>query len=296
MINIQDINETNDKMKKLITLIAAGIFFTACQKKNNETIKDDLTTQEKIIIPGEESPMARVYEEDQYNTFYGPAVQFGEGHVRTWANISHNNKPLAVGIEFTNGVLDQQHAHGDESTHSHEVLLPLHQKAKALMPFDHVTMGFMAAGHPPPGIYSVPHFDFHFYKMSLSDRLSIPPYSQATAAFNNNPPAGYLPSLYVKAPGGEAQMGAHWMDVTSAEFNGQPFTHTFVYGSYDGKVNFLEPMATLSFLQAGTTVHKAIRQPQFFDPANSYYPTRYNIWKDEDNERGYLSLDQMVLR
>jgi hypothetical protein len=108
-------------------------------------------------------------------------------------------------------------------------------------------MGFMAAGHPPPGIYSVPHFDFHFYKMPLAERLAIPPYPQAMAAFNNNPLPGYLPTAYVKAPAGEAKMGAHWMDVTSPEFNGQPFTHTFVYGSYDGKVNFLEPMATLAF-------------------------------------------------
>jgi len=86
------------------------------------------------------------------------------------------------------------------------------------------------------------------------------------------------------------------MDVLSPEFNGQPFTHTFIYGSYDGKVNFLEPMATLSFLSGGTTVHKAIRQPQLFDPMNRYYPTRYNIWKNEDNNRHYIAMDQMVWR
>ena len=46
----------------------------------------------------------------------------------------------------------------------------------------------------------------------------------------------------------------------------------------------------------GTTVHKAIRQPQFFDPINTYYPTRYNIWKNEDNNRHYIAMDQMILR
>ena len=115
-------------------------------------------------------------------------------------------------------------------------------------------------------------------------------------AFNNNPPSGYLPPAYVKSPAGEAQMGAHWMDVLSAEFNGQPFTHTFIYGSYDGKVNFLEPMVTQAFLMEGTKVHKAIRQPQFFDPINTYYPTRYNIWKNGDQNRNYIAMDQMVLR
>ena len=206
-------------MKKLITLIGTGIFFSACQKNNNESVKDQLTTQEKIVIPTEESSIVRSSQEDQYNTFYGPVVQFGKGHVRSWANITRDDKPLAIGIEFTEGVLNQEHSHGDSEAHGHEVLLQLHQKAKALMPFDHLTMGFMAAGHPPPGIYSVPHFDFHFYKMPLEERMAIPSYPQAMTAFNNNPATGYLPPAYVKAPAGEAQMGAHWMDVLSPEFN-----------------------------------------------------------------------------
>ena len=284
-------------MKKLIAIMTAGIIFYACQKNNNDSFKHELMIQEKIVIPADESSIARDSHEDQFNTFYGPAVQFGEGHVRSWANISHDDKPLAIGIEFTEGVLQQQAEHqGSGDNHGHEVLLTLHQKAKALMPFDHLTMGFMGAGHPPPGIYSVPHFDFHFYKMPLEERLAIPSYPQAMSAFNNNPPQGYLPPAYVKAPAGEAQMGAHWMDVLSPEFNGQSFTHTFVYGSYDGKVNFFEPMATLAFLSSGTTVHKAIRQAQLFDPMNTYYPTRYNIWKDQDKNRHYIAMDQMVWR
>jgi len=282
-------------MKKLLLIITAGMVFSSCQK-DKAPVKDELSNIGNIHIPADFNASISRALEDQYNTFYGPAVQFGEGHVRSWINVSHDDEPLAIGIEFTDGVLDQQHVHGDNETHGHEVLLPLHQKAKALMPFDHVTMGFMAAGHPPPGIYSVPHFDFHFYKMPLEERLAIPPYPQAMAAFNNNPLPGYLPPAYVKSPAGEAQMGAHWSDVTSPEFNGQAFTHTFVYGSYDGKVNFLEPMITLAFLNAGTTVHKQIRQPQLFDPTNTYYPTRYNIWKNEDNNRHYVAMDNMILR
>ena len=275
----------------MLSLIA----FYSCEKNNNEIVNDELIAEGKIVIPRDESTAFRNSEDEPYNTFYGPAVQFGEGHVRSWVNISHDDIPLAIGIEFTNGVLQQEHGH-DLDDHGHEILLPLHQKAKTLTPFDHLTMGFMAAGHPPPGIYSVPHFDFHFYKMSLEERMAIPSFQASPAGFNNNPPAGFLPPAYVKAPAGEAQMGAHWIDVLSPEFNGQPFTHTFVYGSYDGKVNFLEPMATLAFVSGGTTVHKIIRQPQLFDPSNTYYPTRYNIWKDESNDRHYVAMDQMVLR
>jgi hypothetical protein len=282
------------KMKKLFTIMAATVLFTACKKNHEHSNKDLMTTQEKIVIPTEANTVARSTDVE-YNTFYGPVVQFGDGRVRSWINITHDDKPLAIGLEFTDGVLQQDDGH-DGHDHGHAVLLPLHQKAKTLTPFDHLTMGFMAVGHPPPGIYSVPHFDFHFYKMNLIDRLAIPAYPQAMVAFNNNPAAAYLPPAYVKAPAGEAQMGAHWMDVLSPEFNGQPFTHTFVYGSYDGKVNFLEPMATLSFLQSGATAQKAIRQPQLFDPVNTYYPSRYNIWKNEINSRHYVALDQMILR
>lgn len=285
------------QMKKLTMLIAAAIFFSACQKnmEKEESFKDNLNTEGKVILPAAKNSSASATREERYNTFYGPVVQFGEGRVRSWVNISHDEKPLAIGIEFTDGVLQQNNGHKGPD-HGHEALLHLHQKAKALTPFDHLTMGYMVAGHPPPGIYTVPHFDFHFYKMSIAERMAIPAFSQAMAAFNNNPPAAYLPPAYVKAPGGEAKMGAHWMDVRSPEFNGQPFTHTFIYGSYDGKVNFLEPMVSLAFLAGGTTVQKAFRQPQMFDPVNTYYPTQYNIWKDESTGRHYISLDQMVWR
>ncbi|HEX6847728.1 MAG TPA: hypothetical protein VF144_12160 [Chitinophagaceae bacterium] len=282
-------------MKKIIAIAAAGIFFSACKKTNEHSDKDMLTTQEKIVIPKQTTTGAR-NAEVEYNTFYGPAVKYGEGHVRSWTNITHDDQPLAIGIEFTHGALTQHPEQGEE-THAHHALLKLHQKAKELMPFDHITMGFMMVGHPPPGIYSVPHFDLHFYKMPLEQRLAIPEFTVAPNLFNNLPPAGYIPSGYFRAPNeGIAQMGTHFIDLLSPEFQGQPFTHTFIFGSYDGKVTFLEPMVTQAFFQSGATAHKDIRQPQSFDPINTYYPTRYNIWKNENSNRHYVALDQMVLR
>lgn len=282
----------------LLAIPLLGLGLVSCQKTDPATLPEhEISLNEKVVIPGDNSGInARSMQESKYNTFYGPVVQFGEGRVRSWANISHEGKPLAIGIEFTEGALHHSHSGEGEESHGSEALLTLHQKAKAVMPFDHLTMGFVPAGHPPPGIYTVPHFDFHFYKMPLAERLAIPPYPQAMAAFDNNPPMGYIPPGYVRGPGGEPQMGAHWVDVLSPEFMGQPFTHTFIYGSYDGEVTFLEPMVTLEFLMSGTTVHKEIRQPQYVDPMNTYYPTRYSIWKNPDNNRYYISLNEMVWR
>ena len=280
-------------MEKLTTLIAAGIIFSACQRNNNESFKDELTTQKKIVIPDNENSIARNSEEDQYNTFYGPVVQMGEGHARSWVNITHDDKALAIGIEMTEGAL-QQHDESDDG-HGPEFVFTLHQKAKGLTPFDHLGINWNPGGHPPPGIYTVPHFDFHFYKMPLADRLAIPSYATSPGGFNNIPPAGYIPPFY--RPGEPIEkMGKHWGDLLAPEFQGQPFTHTLIYGSYKGKVIFLEPMITLATLQSGATVHKEIRQPQLFDPINTYYPGRYNIWKNDDNNRHYIALDQMLWR
>ena len=286
-------------MKKLITLITAAVIFTACKKNNHGIIKDELTSQEKIIIPMDESnnssSAAKTDDEVKYNTFYGPVVQMGVGHARSWVNITHDNKALAIGIEMTEGALQLHDANDDGR--SLEFVFPLHQKAKAFTPFDHFLVNWNEHGHPPPGIYDLPHFDFHFYKMSLAERLAIPAFNDAPQKFNNLPDLAYIPTGYFTRPNeGIIQMGRHWGDGLSPELHGQPFTHTFIYGSYDGKVTFLEPMITLALLQSGVTVQKAIRQPQLFDPVDNYYPTRYNIWKNENNNRHYVAMDQMVWR
>ena len=292
-------------MKKLHTLllllvITTASLYSSCKKSNLPAPKDLLSDESKISLPGDViqsgGPSARTTTGVEYNTFYGPVVSMGEGRIRSWVNISHDNQALAIGIEMTDGALQLQKEVPQDDGPSMEFVLPLHQKAEVLTPFRHIVVNWNPNGHPPALIYTIPHFDFHFYKMSLDERLAIPSYQTDPSGFDVNPPAGYLPEGYIKSPGGEANMGAHWMDVTSPEFHGQPFTHTFVYGSYNGKVTFIEPMVTMATLQSGATIQKLIRQPKYVDPAGKYYPTRYNIWKDQDNDRHYIALDQMLLR
>ena len=93
-------------MKKIFTIIIPIIVFSACQKNIDRINKDELTSQEKIVVPSDENLSARTFAEVEYNTFYGPVVQMGEGHVRSWVNITHDNKPLAIGIEMTDGAIN----------------------------------------------------------------------------------------------------------------------------------------------------------------------------------------------
>lgn len=287
----------------ILTMLTA---FISCSKHdiNSPTLHNEsfsLNDNSRVIMPDEAgglttTDLAQHNSSLNYNTFYGPQVQMGKGHSRSWINISHDGKPLAIGIEMTNGALNglpQDPANFAAAT----FIFPLHQKAKKLTPFDHIVINWNVHGHEPQHVYDIPHFDFHFYKISLADQLAIPPYSTASAAaFDNDPPPGYMPSLYLHTPGGVPQMGAHWIDLLSPEFHGQLFTHTFIYGSYNGHVIFEEPMITLATLVSGNTIHNDFRQPEHFDPDNTYYPTRYNIWQDNTNNRHYVSLDNMVWR
>jgi hypothetical protein len=52
-------------------------------------------------------------------------------------------------------------------------LEPFSGKRFKKMPFDHLVSNFNPSGHGPPGIYTVPHFDFHWYIIDNEDRLSV---------------------------------------------------------------------------------------------------------------------------
>jgi hypothetical protein len=270
--------------------LAVTICFFSCRKdiQHDSVELSNISSDQKVEIPA-------VISEGKYNTFYGPAINIGDGHMRSWVNINDKGEPLGIGVEITDGAL-MNLPHDVQSFSEVSFILPLHQKARAVTPYDHIEIDWNEHGHEPPGIYDLPHFDFHFYMISLKEQLAIPSYEDASSLFDNLPPAEYLPSLYIRGPGGVPQMGVHWVDILSPEFNGGDFTTTFLYGSYDGKVTFHEPMVTMNVIESGATIHKDIRQPQLFSLSNRYFPTEYSIWKDSRTGRHYLSLNTMVLR
>ncbi|MEP7380558.1 MAG: hypothetical protein ABI910_02670 [Gemmatimonadota bacterium] len=60
-----------------------------------------------------------------------------------------------------------------------------------------------------------------------------------------------LANIPVKAAA-VAIMGMHWLDTSSPELLPPPsnhmFTQTFIYGSYDGRIIYVEPMITQAFI------------------------------------------------
>ena len=170
-----------------------------------------------------------------------------------------------------------------------EFSIPIPPEAGTI--FDHVGIDWNPMGHEPPGIYDAPHFDFHYYLLTQAQRDEIVP---GSPKFDTPPAQGAAPAGYIApGPGGVPRMGAHWIDPTSGEFNGQPFGATFIFGFWDGKLAFVEPMVTRSFLQAGTSWQKTIPAPSVV-PKHGWYPTKATVGRDGADT--VLVLSDMVQR
>ena len=267
-------------MKKLlipvIILFACATLFIGCKKEIVETTSPDVT-----VYPLSSNSAKGT------QTFYGPALSLGHGVGRAWATLNAGGTPIAIGLNLSAEAMLHQGA--EEERYVFE--LP---KQADLTPFDHIDLNWNPHGHEPEGIYNVPHFDAHFYMISKAVQASIP--FLAPPAFDAAPSLAYMPFLYVQTPGLVPNMGAHWVDVLSGEF--QPhgtFTKTFIMGSYSGHVSFYEPMFTKSYLESivgtgGTTTN--IRQPASFQRAG-YYPTSYTVGYNTHPNEFIISLDNL---
>jgi len=222
---------------------------------------------------------------DRDNFFKGPEQKFQGGKAWTWLQTDKDGKPEKIAIAIDEAALTSLDPGTDESHEAtDELSLKFHSKA-AITPFSHALLEWNPHGHEPAGVYDKPHFDFHFYIQPEAERLAIPAYAVDSSKFLIFPAPGYMPDLYVSGPGGVPQMGTHWIDVTTPELNGHPFTQTFLYGSYDGKVTFYEPMITKAFLDANPLFERSFPLPAKFT-MGGYYPTTLQVKK----ENGVLNI------
>lgn len=217
--------------------------------------------------------------------FKGPKESFQDGKAWTWLKLDKWGKPQQIAIAIDDAALNSLDPGGSEDhIDLNNVSLKFHPMAATTL-FRHVYLNWNPQGHEPPGIYNLPHFDFHFYLQTNAERLAIPDYATDSLKFKNYPGPGYLPQNYIPVPGGEALMGAHWVDITSPEFGGQTFTQTFVYGTYDGELTFFEPMITKAFIDANPSFDRSFPVAARFQ-VSGYYPTRMRILK----EKGVLNV------
>jgi hypothetical protein len=262
---------------------------------------------------------------------YGSAVRLGAGLARTYVAFDTRtpNVPLEVGValsEMSMGelpppmVMSQpmpSNGHEHVDTHIYDLSMP----ALNGTPYRFVELDWNPGGHEPAGVYDVPHFDFHFYKVEKSVRDGIDPTQMSKATYLEK--SGKLPAeaerapnyLALSAPGTPVmavpRMGAHWIDVRTPELQGLfgrpeaylPFTTTFLHGSWDGQFIFDEPMITRAFIMerksaaAASERDRVIQLPQAkqFSPSG-YYPNAYRISWDAEEKEYRIALTQLVRR
>lgn len=223
---------------------------------------------------------------DLSGTVYGEAQKLGNGTIKSYVTKDESGEPVSIGIEFTEDALENLPA---GHHHGYSLIFTLPEE---VAPYNHLSFDWNENGHEPPGTYDVPHFDTHFYFMDLDDRLAIS--AEDTIQFANKPAAQYMPGGHIWTPGVPA-MGAHWLDPSSPELNGAPFTYTFIFGSFDGKMTFIEPMFTLSYLQGKPNESIDIPQPEAYQ-LGGYFPMTYGLRYHADRKVYTISLDQLMNR
>lgn len=225
--------------------------------------------------------------EQKAGTFYGPSLTLGTGNARSFVTIDATGKTEEIGVAISEDALNSL-----PSDHQMlEMNLELPAQALANTPFKFVGLDYNPHGHEPNGVYTVPHFDFHFYKITNAERLTI---ALGDPKLDILPAPAYLPANFFAA-GGVPQMGNHWIDPLAPELNGQPFTTTFLYGSYNGKVIFMEPMITVDFIKATQHQHMEVKQASKFSPAGNY-PTTYCIFHNVEKKQYEITLEDFEAR
>jgi hypothetical protein len=232
--------------------------------------------------------------EESVKTYYGRPVSFGGDVVRTYVTIDKNMTPTALGVEIPAKALTNlpQIMSG--------LMLQFPNEARSL-PFQYLNMDWNPQGHEPDHIYTVSHFDFHFYLQSPEETKAIKPGScqgldcEAYRRAMKDVPVQYRPVDYKNVGAVVPQMGNHLIDPASPEFNNQPFTRTFLYGTFDGKMTFYEPMLTLQYLQSQPNEYIDLKQPTAY-AQSGYYPTRYSVRYEPSKELYRISLEGFVYR
>lgn len=253
----------------------------------------------------------------------GDAQRMGAGEVRSYAELDAGGKPTAIGIEFgpgafdglpaarnttsrcfdldTNGRIDETgECEGDTEF---RLALPAALADRGEVPFRWIGLNWNPEGHPPE-FWAPPHFDMHFYMVSRAEIdgirvggcpifIDCEDLKRATMAV----PPRYVAADHVDVKAAVSMMGNHLIDVRSPEMGNppKPFTHTWIYGAYDGHITFYEPMITRAFLRGRPDLCAPIRQPAAWERAG-LYPTEYCMRTEDAGKVTRVSLEGLVHR
>jgi hypothetical protein len=269
-----------------MVLVVTGMAFA------QRPVNQGSQSNRSVSQPGSINPNLNDAKE---TTIVGETKPLGKGQARSWISLDKSGNPTAVGLTFNEEALSTLPTGPLPGEGWMEVSLALPPQASATA-FKHIGLNWNPNGHSPAKIYDVAHFDFHFYMITEAERAGITATGDDLVITRKQPAAEFVPAGYIYVPDSEhARMGAHWVNPLSKELNGQSFSTTFIYGSYNGSLIFAEPMITKSFLETKTNVTELIKLPAQY-ARKAYYPTKYSVRYDPIKKEYTVALEGMTLR
>ena len=258
------------------------------------------------------------------NTLFGREVSVGNGTARTFIVVGPRGGPTAVGVALDEAAFtglaprmntssrcydknhDGRHAHG-ECLGDYQSTLAMPDGADRLeLPLRWATVNWNPEGHlpPAPAVWSEPHFDFHFFmtEPAVIEGIRSGPcaefiHCEDSAKAGKPLPAEHLPDGYIDVGAAVAAMGNHLVDSRDPELANASlgFSSTFIYGAYEGRLIFLEPMVSRAYLQSRPQQCRPIRTPSAYASAG-YYPTSYCVRHDRATRTYRVTLEGLVYR
>lgn len=227
-------------------------------------------------------------------TYQGTPVRIGHGTARTVVRADAHGHLTSIGVVFTPGMLEglPKAAKGADPDFPYVLAMPTTGPRTVV---DHVVINWESEGHPPPHVYDVPHFDFHFYMVSRAAQRSVKFKSEADSGSPaQQPPAALMPAGYIMPPGTAVpDMGAHAVNPAGEEFHGKPFTATFIYGYYNKQLTFVEPMASLIYLKSKPLFSAPVARPMSYSKPGAY-PAAYSIKYDAMHKTYAVMLEELT--
>jgi hypothetical protein len=260
-------------------------------------------------------------------TVFGEAQILGADKISTYATLGADGRPTAFGLVFTRKALDGlpqkknmtsrcfdadnngkiNDSSECEGDYELRLAMPAALAGRADFPFKWVGFNWNPEGHVPPGVYDLPHFDMHFYMVpqGLIDGIRV----GGCALFINCKDREkalipvdkkYIHPDHISVGATVSMMGDHLLNSKSPELarkreDKKKFTHTWIFGSYEGRITFYETMMTREFLLSRARACFDIKQPRAWQ-RSGIYPTRYCIRHDPASDAIRVSLEDLVLR
>ncbi len=228
-------------------------------------------------------------------TVYGDAEPVGSGTARSFVSRDANNKPLAVGVAFTTGVLNGLPNIAMERAQDFPLPNPGPNSLNQT-PFQSISMQW-TPGHIPngrPNSQEVPHFQANFFLVSRAVRNTIFPPPLGNTMFVQ-PAAAEIPAGTLGFGNVVPFEGSPFIDPRNPQWSEEPAFQTVGYNFdfFQGHLDNIQLGVTNAFLPSQKEVTGAIAQPQKY-PTTGYFPTQYHIKWDAANQQYLFYVENFV--